>query len=139
MSKHPYNITRPQRQGISIAKQPGWLACAKRVYRRYKDGDLTLDNFIELAQKPCYYCGTPPSNKFNPYLKGDGTVRSDQRVTPQRVAETWWVYNGLDRQDNNLPHTKANCVPCCRVCNLMKRNMSSAEFKDQCRKVTSHE
>lgn len=29
---------------------------------------------------------------------------------------------GLDRLDNNLPHIKSNCIPCCMECNVARNN-----------------
>lgn len=34
---------------------------------------------------------------------------------------------GLDRVDNNKGHTKENCVPCCKECNITKNNYFSYE------------
>ena len=39
-----------------------------------------------------------------------------------------FIYNGLDRVDNNLPHTLENCVTCCKHCNYAKRDMSQQKF-----------
>lgn len=36
--------------------------------------------------------------------------------------------HGLDRVDNALGYTKANVVPCCKRCNIMKNNMRQDEF-----------
>lgn len=35
---------------------------------------------------------------------------------------------GLDRVDNEKGYSLANSVPCCTNCNMMKKNMTSAEF-----------
>ena len=61
-----------------------------RIYGRPK-GDLTVEWVMEQIQKGCTYkdkCGT-----------------------------TDWRKIGLNRKDNSLPHTKANCEPCCWECN----------------------
>ena len=55
-------------------------------------GDLTVEDVIEMRLQGCTYkdqCGT-----------------------------TDWRLIGINRKDNNLPHTKANCEPCCFKCNL---------------------
>jgi len=43
--------------------------------------------------------------------------------------------NGIDRLDSSLGYIEANCVPCCKVCNYMKRKMSVMEFIEHTRKV----
>lgn len=35
---------------------------------------------------------------------------------------------GIDRQDNSIGYLIANCVPCCKHCNLAKRDMAESEF-----------
>jgi hypothetical protein len=35
---------------------------------------------------------------------------------------------GIDRRDNSVGYLISNCAPCCKNCNLAKRDMSEAEF-----------
>lgn len=35
---------------------------------------------------------------------------------------------GIDRRDNSLGYLISNCAPCCKHCNLAKRDMSEADF-----------
>lgn len=35
---------------------------------------------------------------------------------------------GIDRQDNSQGYLLKNCVPCCKYCNLAKRDMSERDF-----------
>lgn len=127
-----------QRQGRYIAKKPGWEPGAWRMYKKYRDGDIGFEKFIELSKLPCHYCGTVKSNRFNPYITRDGRPRPDQRVTQQRIDEAWFEYNGLDRIDNTLGHTLSNCVPCCGICNKMKINHSQEVFIQHCKKVSEY-
>ena len=39
-----------------------------------------------------------------------------------------YLYNGLDRVDNNKGYFEDNVVPCCGVCNKMKGTMKQEEF-----------
>jgi len=36
---------------------------------------------------------------------------------------------GIDRVDNTVGYTLANCVPCCTFCNMAKRTYTYAEFQ----------
>lgn len=123
--------------GKYLAKKDPVRLIASRVFKkRYSDGDITLDEFISMSQLPCHYCGETNSNRFNPYANKDGIPRNSQRVTPQRIEEMWWEYNGLDRIDSYLPHNKSNCVPCCKECNFMKRNVSPETFIAKCKRIS---
>jgi len=46
--------------------------------------------------------------------------------------------NGIDRVDSAVGYVVENCVPCCGECNVMKKTMSIAEFKDACAAVALH-
>lgn len=74
--------------------------------------DLSFEFFIDLTQKPCFYCGAKPS-KVSKY-----TGNSDI-----------FVYNGIDRKDNSLGYIESNVVSCCYRCNLAKHTMSIEEFE----------
>lgn len=67
---------------------------------------LTPEEFVELSQKRCHYCGDGPNN----YSSG-------------------YQYNGIDRVDNNVGYIAVNCVPCCKICNRAKRELGLDEFK----------
>lgn len=105
------------------------LQSAKRVYRRYRDGDLSFENFLFLSQKPCYYCGSLPSNVHNEF----NTKR--KKVSRFAIKHGDFIYNGLDRKDNKQPHNKNNLVSCCWKCNDAKGSMTLREFKAWIRKV----
>jgi hypothetical protein len=101
-------------------------AIRNRVYTEYKRQairrglkfTLTLDQCLNLFKENCYYCGKPPSN----ILKHDGLKGK-------------FVYNGIDRLDNNKGYKLENCVACCAVCNFAKRTMNLRDFKKWIRKV----
>ena len=43
--------------------------------------------------------------------------------------------NGIDRVDSAVGYVVENCVPCCGECNVMKKTMTPAEFRDACAAV----
>jgi len=81
--------------------------------------ELTNEQFEEITQKNCYYCGAKPNNihKTRRHYNGD------------------YIYNGLDRIDNSKGYTIDNIVPCCKICNFAKRNLTSQEFRNWIKKV----
>jgi transposase-like protein len=79
---------------------------------------LTEDQFAQLAQRPCHYCGQEP--------------------VPRRVNSHQILVNGIDRVDNTKGYTPENCVPACGPCNMMKGNLSASAFIERCRSVAKH-
>lgn len=81
--------------------------------------NLTEGQFAKLTKQDCYYCGAEPNNISNdPGHNGS------------------YTYNGLDRVDNTKGYTIDNVVPCCKICNMSKNNMTLQEFKDWAERVS---
>jgi hypothetical protein len=108
-----------QKSGNHRRKSIPVLTSAKDSFRRYKDGGLTLEEFYELSQQDCFYCGRKPSNKNNVSYKNVSTLQKETGV---------FIYNGLDRIDSSKKHSKDNVVPCCKLCNQAKMNLSIKDF-----------
>ena len=98
----------------------------KKMYSSYKsqckiakkDFLLTFEEFKELVNKNCYYCGEIPSKtRF---------IASKTKEKP---------LNGIDRVDNNVGYLKENCVPCCTTCNFMKKMLTKEDFLNQIDKI----
>jgi len=86
----------------------------RRAKRKGQEYNLTEEQFIELTQKDCHYCGAKPNNKnIKKGCNGD------------------YIYNGLDRVDNDKGYTMDNVVPCCRNCNRAKYKMTLQEFQEK--------
>lgn len=88
--------------------------------RRNRVFNLTKDEFRKITQSPCFYCGSPPSNIYT--------------LTTGR-----YVYNGIDRKDNDVGYILENCVPCCEICNKAKRGMPFDEFLDWIRRLVEYQ
>lgn len=78
---------------------------------------LTIKEFKKLTQGNCFYCGIKPS-------------------TVMKRINVIYIYNGIDRINNNLGYTKKNCVSCCKVCNRMKSSMNRKEFLFHINKIS---
>ena len=105
-------------------KHPKIITAHHLYAKRYNDGDLTFDDFYKLSQMNCYYCGKEPSQSFNYHTVGK------RRTSAFAKANGEFIYNGLDRVNNSLPHNKDNLVPCCKICNFAKRDMTVEDFKN---------
>lgn len=83
--------------------------CRHAKERGYSWG-LSVSEFEQITQSDCFYCGAPPKQ-----------IAKSIRSTP-------YIYNGIDRVDNAKSYYAANCVACCKLCNWMKRDLSSEDF-----------
>lgn len=100
-----------QRKNYGFGSVNG-LMCGHRI-RAKKAGrafTLTVEEFRELTSSNCYYCGVEPY----------------QVITNGKCAP--YVYNGLDRVDNNGGYTTGNVRTCCGICNMAKSDWSEQEF-----------
>lgn len=77
----------------------------KQAERHKREFTLTIEHFNKHWQTDCYYCGDK--------LK----------------------MVGFDRIDSNKGYTPDNILPCCTLCNLMKRHMKPDDFINHCRKI----
>lgn len=112
------------------AKLQGDEASFRNLFGEYKQGaknrglvfDITPDQFRTLTSSDCRYCGARP-NKLARANKG---------------TKIHYVYNGVDRLDNEQGYIEMNCVPCCAVCNRMKFQMTETTFLDHIKRVTDY-
>lgn len=75
---------------------------------------LTRGDVEKLIKGYCHYCGSKPKNiKKTKNSIGNGLL-----------------YSGIDRIDSLKNYTADNCVPCCKICNYAKSNMTTKEFKE---------
>lgn len=76
--------------------------------------DLNFEFFKDLLISDCYYCGRPPLQVFN----------------KSPVHKHSAVYNGVDRLDSRTGYVVTNVVPCCKFCNMAKRNMPVEDLQE---------
>lgn len=83
--------------------------------------ELTKEQFKLLTTQNCFYCGKEPNQKYKPYLsKG-------------------YVYNGVDRRNNEIGYVLSNVVSCCKLCNWMKNSFLESDFLAHCALVTEYQ
>lgn len=103
------------------------LSCKRYIYRQYKNTadkkdrvfELSFDEFLKITTSLCHYCGAPPRTVYKRLNKYFGE----------------FVYNGIDRVDNNKGYTLDNTVPCCTHCNRMKSSLPVADFIAHLRQI----
>lgn len=102
-------------------------AAKKKLYDGYKRRatkgfDLTIEQFHDIAQQNCYYCGIKPTQVVDLKRNGYGT----------------YTYNGIDRRDNTKGYTIDNVVAACGMCNVMKRHYTEEQFIQHIRLILNH-
>lgn len=85
------------------------------AYGREHKFELTILEFINIVKQPCFYCGNTNDIKRS----GKYGLRA----------------NGVDRVDNTIGYIISNCVPCCKLCNFMKRDLTASQFIQHARKI----
>jgi len=101
-------------------------AVFNEIFSKYKAGakrrrlifNLTKEEFAELVKQNCYYCGKSP-----------------QTERYKRGANGNFIYNGIDRVDNNRGYELDNCVACCKYCNIAKHTLTQADFFKLIKKI----
>ena len=79
------------------------------AHEKNREFELTKKDVEKLIDLDCYYCGCSPSNTH---------VCHGHKIT----------YQGIDRLNNAKGYVPDNVVPCCIVCNKMKKALSHDGF-----------
>lgn len=110
---------RAQKGRVSPLIKPDSYSAKYRVYKSYEKHalerkhvfELSLEQFVTLAGQDCTYCGASPGNQ-----------------TWARQSRVRFIYNGVDIVDNTVGYILTNCVPCCKLCNTAKSNLTKEQF-----------
>lgn len=110
-------------EGTMPNKKPDGEAAFNKLFYTYKNNAkvrgiafrLSKKEFLRLTKLSCTYCGVEPQQEAYQYWKdGKSTVP--------------YVYNGVDRVDNERGYYKNNVATCCGVCNNAKRSLAVEQF-----------
>lgn len=109
-----------------IRMLPKFEASMNEVFSVYKKGarkrgfsfELSKEKFIEIITKECIYCGDRLTNLHDKESNNGN-----------------FSYTGIDRYDNSIGYTVDNSVPCCRVCNRIKTNMTTEQMYEHLNKI----
>lgn len=120
--------TGPGSRPSYTSSVPPGRAARRTVLKGYKgaarhrglEWALPDDQFYALTTGDCTYCGVEPSTVCQPSRNGS------------------YVYNGIDRVDNDKGYISDNVVSCCNRCNHAKRDMPQAEFLAWIGRLAAH-
>jgi hypothetical protein len=124
---------------------PVEIAARNQVYNNFRshakmrgfDFELTMEQAEVLFKSNCYYCGIEPKQvKKHP----TGKINPNRKWILKNyfVPGGDYVYNGIDRKDNNKGYSLENCVPCCGRCNRAKDTTSYDEFLQYIDRLIQH-
>lgn len=119
IGKHTQSCGCLFKESVGANPLPDGLSMFNQVFRNYKSGaarrnlefTITEEEFKKLTKENCYYCGCEPSK---------------QATHPK--SPSIYIYNGVDRVDNNKGYVNDNVVTCCEQCNIAKRFYSQSDF-----------
>ncbi len=80
---------------------------------------LSKKEYIDIASMNCYYCG-----------------RID--IKKNRLTKVTINLNGIDRKNNESYYEIDNSIPCCKLCNMMKRKIPHDDFITIIRYIYGH-
>jgi|SRR5579864_1066902 len=75
--------------------------------RRCARFEISFGEYQAIVSQACFYCGAHDET------------------------------NGIDQIQPGEGYTLANCVPCCSICNFMKRDYSAEKFLQQVKRITT--
>lgn len=81
--------------------------------------ELSKEQFLILTSDNCYYCNCPPN----------------QKAIKKRYNNGVYIYNGIDRIDNEVGYIIENCVSACGRCNFGKQTLSLEKFLEHVEKI----
>ncbi len=95
----------------------------KQASQNLRSFSLTDDQFRKIIKSDCYYCGSEPQN-----------IRRLKRKN--RTFE--YIYNGIDRINNEIGYQFENCVACCYICNRAKNSLPVNSFTNWINRLVKH-
>jgi len=90
--------------------------------------ELTKEQFAEFTKQNCWYCGQKPAQ----------ILHTTPRQCKRGCKSAYYLYNGIDRVDNTIGYTEANCISCCGQCNRMKNVLHAEDFIIHIRKIVQN-
>ena len=109
---------------LLAAKNKAYSVYKKAAQKRHLEFSLTKEQFHEIVQKECHYCGQEPAME----------KRSDSIHSVVSV----YLHNGIDRKNNSEGYTIENSLPCCSICNHAKHILSYDVFINWVHKASKH-
>lgn len=112
--------------------------------------ELTLDEFTNIVNSECHYCGcvnngyeeqqeqqdeNDKEEEGNKKCNDDYDDKNDEENEPKNTNVK--RINGVDKQNCDEGYILKNCVSCCTMCNMMKGTLNEYVFIKRCEHILS--
>lgn len=98
-----------------------YLVYKRSAFTRKLSFDLTKEQFKALTKGNCFYCGQEPAQ----------IVKAGHGVNGE------YIYNGIDRVNNDGGYTLDNTRTCCKQCNIAKGVLTEAIFYEWVKRIAA--
>lgn len=87
---------------------------------------ISLDEYHEIINRPCAYCGLEKSNTTKESLFYTSKKKG---LTSNHIDFDFEIHhNGVDRIDSSKGYVHGNVIPCCKYCNVAKSDFEANDF-----------
>jgi len=97
----------------AVTRVFNWYRCKAR--QRGITWGLTVEQVKEIIHQKCYWCGYKRVNRV---------------MTRKPRKSRVYRYSGIDRVNNKKSYTIDNVLPCCKVCNRAKGDLTLQQWHD---------
>ncbi len=135
-------------KGVSVRRYRCRCTCGR-------ERNVASNSLARTESRSCGLCGTrshgPGVATFNATVRHyrNGAVKrelvwflTDDEVRNLVSSDCHYcgkpACNGIDRKDNSVGYVPANCLPCCKICNYAKLDLSYEEFLAWIRRISQH-
>ena len=95
-----------EKKPVLSREDQGFKQLKKHYTSHKREFSLTENEFRILVKSNCFYCGVEPKQKI--------ILSARENDNTKKYI---FLYNGIDRQNNEIGYIIENCVPCCGTCN----------------------
>jgi hypothetical protein len=134
--------TKPGANIPRAIKKFGYGILRRQAKDRGVPVGISFDEYVSLAEQPCHYDGTMPSNDLATQYRKKATDSAKKRSNRDFINPNFtgirWMTSGLDRIDSDKGYTLDNVVPCCRNCNRAKSDLTLGTFDAWLQRAYNH-
>ena len=112
-----------RRSGTDTEYKWRYQSYAQAAKKRNLEWELSYEQFLDVTQQNCYYCGIQP----------------EMRPSHHKRWGFKFPMSGIDRVDSAKGYVEENTVPCCSHCNQAKWDHSTEEFLDWVKRIYTNQ
>ena len=112
-----------RRESTSSEYKWRYQSYIKAAKKRSLEWNLDYEQFLDITQQNCYYCGSEP----------------EMRPSHHKRWDFKFPMSGIDRVNSEKGYVEGNIVPCCSHCNQAKWDYSTEEFLDWVKRIYTNQ